>query len=319
MNPDRGPRPISHLRVFSISLTLVVLSLCGFLFGVRMEAVAPATGVVTARDVRQVRPLIDGLVEPGWYEGEITTGDSRPVPVRLDHHGDGTTDPAAGKLFVIRQQAWIEGGRRVPVENLRFRRLQAGDELWPGQVLAMLRDDDLRWQLKTVEEQLKDLESGPTRFALGRERERLRERLAHTVMQAPAGTDPWLVLEVVAAPLASVKAGDLIATIVPVDPQTHRPRELIARLDVDETHWGDLAAGQDVRIYSNVFNHRLYGCAVARIESLQPQGEPASGGERHFHARAPIIEAPFNLPLGSSFKAEVVVGRKLVYRIILEH
>ena len=42
-------------------------------------------------------------------------------------------------------------------------------------------------------------------------------------------------------------------------------------------------------------------------------------GTRRFHALAPITRAPFALPLGSSFHAEISIGRKPVYRIILEH
>ena len=37
-----------------------------------------------------------------------------------------------------------------------------------------------------------------------------------------------------------------------------------------------------------------------------------------WRAEASVTEAPFRLVPGSSFKAEIVVGRKPVYRIILE-
>ena len=49
------PRATYHLRVFTVSLVLVVVCLAGFLFGVRMEAKVPATGVITARDLRHAR------------------------------------------------------------------------------------------------------------------------------------------------------------------------------------------------------------------------------------------------------------------------
>ena len=41
------PRPPRHLHVFGISLILIVGALCAFLFGVKMEATVPASGVVT--------------------------------------------------------------------------------------------------------------------------------------------------------------------------------------------------------------------------------------------------------------------------------
>ena len=45
MPHSRSPR---HLHVFGISLILIVGALCAFLFGVKMEATVPASGVVTA-------------------------------------------------------------------------------------------------------------------------------------------------------------------------------------------------------------------------------------------------------------------------------
>jgi hypothetical protein len=221
------PRATYHLRIFVLSLLLIVLFLAVLLFGVEIEAVAPATGIITARDLRELRAPVGGLVE---------------------------------------------------------HRLRPGDELAAGAVLATLRSDD-----------------------------------TSTPLHIPADNGPWLVLEVRAAPLSAVRPGDVVAVVVPVDPQTHQPRDLVARLDVDEKHWGSLAVGQKVRLHSAVYNHRLFGSAEARLDRLEPYAEPAAGGERRFHALAPVTQAPFALPLGSSFQAEVVVGRKLVYRVILEH
>src|SRR5690242_14487574 len=61
------PRPFHHLRIFGISLGLVVLSLGGFLFGVSLEAVTPAQGIILSRDQQEIRTPIAGLVEPGWF------------------------------------------------------------------------------------------------------------------------------------------------------------------------------------------------------------------------------------------------------------
>jgi hypothetical protein len=41
------PRPPRHLHIFGISLLLIVGALVAFLFGVKMEATAPATGIVS--------------------------------------------------------------------------------------------------------------------------------------------------------------------------------------------------------------------------------------------------------------------------------
>lgn len=266
------PHRTHHLRVFAVSLVLVVFCLTGLLFGVEMEAAVPATGTITARDMHEVRTLLAGLVEPGWTEGT------------------------------------------------QLHRLQAGDEVAPGQAIATIRTDDLRFRLQQVEDSLKERESrGESSTGLERERDRLREQLAQAVLRVPETHSRWLVLEVRVSNLQAVAPGDPVAVLVPIDPRTHQPINLVARLDVDEKHWGALAPSQSVRLRSAVHSHRLHGHAEGQIERLEPAGKAGTNGERRFHAVAPITAAPFVLPIGSSFHADVVVGRKRVYRIILEH
>lgn len=236
MVPWTPPRPTYHLRVFAISLAVVFTTLVGFLFAVRLEAVVPAAGVVTARELQDVRAPISGLVEPGWH-------DEKP-----------------------------------------FHRLEPGDALPAGQALATVRPEGKK---------------------------------PH-VLRVPEGAARWQVVTVHATRGQALKAGDLIARIVPLDPETGQPRDLIARLEFDEKHVGDLAIGQPVRLASTMYNPRLHGHAEAVLERLDPMGELTAAGDRRFHAVARITHAPFRLPLGSTFKAEVVVGRKAVYRIILE-
>ena len=310
--PWAPPRRLTHLRLFVLCLAVIVLALAGLLFGVSLEAVAPATGTVTARDLQEVRTLLPGLIEPGWYEGELSQPGGPRLAVRCDGQGEGVTDPAYGKVQEV----------RVPPEGLRFHRLEPGDRLWPGQGLAAVRADDGRFQLEQVEKRLRPEEAAglsPAELARARaERDALRHQLTQTVLRVPAAGELWMAVQVRVAPLQAVQAGDVIATVVPIDPQTGRPRELIARLDLDEKHCGDVRPGQAVRLYSAMHNHRLHGCAEARLERLEPWGDPGADGQRRFHGLAPVTHTPFALPLGSSFKAEIVVGRKPVYRIILE-
>jgi hypothetical protein len=132
-----------------------------------------------------------------------------------------------------------------------------------------------------------------------------------------------MAVRVRASPSQAVQPGDSVATVVPIDPQTRQPLDLMVRLEVEEKHWGQLwgepGGDQAVRILSNVYSERTHVPAEGHIERLEPWGESGSTDERRFHALARITKAPHPLPLGSSCKAEIVVGRKLVYRIILEH
>jgi hypothetical protein len=274
------PRRTYHLRIFAISLVIVVIALIAFLFLVRMEALMPATGVIAARGQEEVRTPSAGLVEPGWYEGTI----AGKIRIRVDGQGNGIADPAEVTPLVITKYK-LKDGQAVDPDSLTFHKLTAGDELWPGQPLADVRSAD--------------------------------ENRVRAVLQVPAAGH-WLVLKVYPDNRQAVAAGDPVALVAPLDPATHQPKSLIAILDVHEKHTGELEPGQAVRIFSTMYNQRLHGHANGIIERVEPLGEPLPGGERRFRAIAAVTNAPFNLRPGSSFKAEIIVGRKQVYRIILE-
>lgn len=314
------PRRSYHLRIFLLSLAIIAISLAIFLFGVRMEAVAPTTGVIEARETVELRTLLAGLAEPGWYEAEAGSSGATAIPVRLDRDGNGQSEPdAQGKSYPVVQRELVMADLKLPVRGVKFHRLQAGDILWPGQVAASIRNDELHFRYGRLEDHLAELaRKGQPTLTQEKERDRLRLQLAQTTIHVPAG-DTWQVLEVWASPQQALKVGDAIASVVAINSKTQQPRDLIARLDIEERHWGEIAVGQPVRLRSSVHNHRLHGTAVGKIERLEPLGEPGAKGERHFHAIAAITESPFPLPLGSSCRGEIIVGRKLVYRIILEH
>jgi hypothetical protein len=307
--------------VFACSLGLVVIGLGGLLLGVRMEAVEPATGIVTARELTDVRSLLSGLIEPGWYEGDVTDADGHVIGVRLDALGDGVTVPVGESRHVIRYR--VGDKLSIPRGTLSYHRLQPGDELWPGQPLAAVRADEERLRLRQVEERLRQWQSsgnhGSESEQARHEAELLRLRLAMATLRVPERNKVWQAVQVCVSPLQAVRPGDVIAVIVPVDPATHQPLDLVARLEVDEKHAGSLAPGQTVRLASTTHNHRLHGRAEARIERVEPWGEPRPDGTRRYTIIAPFTEAPFPVRLGSSVQAEIVVGRKLAYRIILEH
>lgn len=311
------PRASYHLKVFGVSLVLVVTALAFFLFAVQMEALTPAAGTVSARDLQEIRALIPGLVEAGWYEAGLAQPDGSQLSVRLDGQGNGMTEPAAGKKQTVLQYR-LEDGRRIADKAVHFHRLQAGDELWPGQVVAAIRTDELRARLRDLENH-DDADLFQDRYVRQRERVRLLSQLAQAALWVPAGEDRWLAVEVRAAPNQAVQAGDVLAVIVPIDAAARQPRDLIAVLDVEEDRFGDVRVDQDVRICSGVFNQRLFGVATGKIERVAPLANVDGNGKRHFQVQAVVTQAPFAMPLGSTVKAEIVVGRKTVYRIILEH
>jgi multidrug efflux pump subunit AcrA (membrane-fusion protein) len=187
---------------------------------------------------------------------------------------------------------------RSPIDGLvepgwynsgRFHRLEPGDEVRPGQLIATVHPSAW-WQGTSIAK-----------------------------ITAPQGEELWLVAAVEHEPGQAVRAGQRLATLVPLDPETHRPRELLARLEIAEEHAAEITPGQQVRLYSNLYNHRVHGTFVAVIERLEPVAGIGGDGKRYFQAVA-LIESPaLPLLLGSGVKAEILLGRKRVYRIILEH
>src|SRR5439155_20812635 len=99
-----------------------------------------------------------------------------PLRVRLDSQGDGCTDPGQGKTLRVTGYELPDGGRVAPAD-LRFHKLKARDELWPGQVLARVQADDLRERLARLEGRVLDLESqGESAREVRARRDALRER-----------------------------------------------------------------------------------------------------------------------------------------------
>jgi hypothetical protein len=68
-----------------------------------------------------------------------------------------------------------------------------------------------------------------------------------------------------------------------------------------------------------MYPHRVHGVAKGVIAKLEPAGVEGPRGSRRFHAWVKVTDCPFKMLVGSSYRAEVVTGRKPTYQIILEH
>jgi hypothetical protein len=136
---------------------------------------------------------------------------------------------------------------------------------------------------------------------------------------APSSLTRWMVLELPIENGHLVQEGELVASLVQVNAEASRVLDLVVRIEIDEQQFGSVESGQEVRLYSNMHPHRTHGFAKGVIDRLEPMGVEGPNGSRKFHAWAKVTECPFPLKLGSSVRAEVVVGRKRTYQIILEH
>jgi hypothetical protein len=109
--------------------------------------------------------------------------------------------------------------------------------------------------------------------------------------------------------------GIVTAVESPETGEVHFP----VRLEFEEKNFGAVETGQEVRLYSNMYNHQTHGIAKGIIERLEPAGREGPNGTRRFYAWAKVTETPFQIREGASFKAEVLTGKKRTYQIIVEH
>jgi hypothetical protein len=131
--------------------------------------------------------------------------------------------------------------------------------------------------------------------------------------------DHWSILELPAQNGQNVTLGTRLALLAPIDPESGQTLCLTVRLKFEERDFAEVSPGQEVRLYSPMYHHRVHGIAKGRITRIEPQGEPGEGNSRVFHAWAEVIESPFKLKVGGSVKADVVIGKKRTAQIILEH
>lgn len=302
---QKVPSSPRYLRLFAVSLLVVVACLLGLLFGVQMEATVTAQGVIKARDQFDCRAPLTGLAEPGWFEGTLHLPGETAVPFRIDQAGNGITLPASGKPQLIRRHQ-LSSGISVKELPARFHKLAAGDIVHAGQPLVRLHCEPWRFlHLALPQERL------PAQW-----RQEMEENASVLV---PGDHARWLVLNVSVERGAAVRAGDVLASLAPLDPATGQPANLIADVQIEERFCDEVKPGLAVRLYSSMFHHRLHGHAEGELERLDPWGEPGNGNERRFRALVRVTSSPFTFRLGSSVKADIILGRKHVYRIILEH
>src|SRR5262245_42848501 len=96
------PRRSRHLRIFLVSLGILITGLAVFVFGVSMEATATARGYVTARGTVEVRSPSAGRVIPDWTDkarsefpkpGDLLKPGSAPMGIQSLPFAEGTPIP----------------------------------------------------------------------------------------------------------------------------------------------------------------------------------------------------------------------------------
>jgi multidrug resistance efflux pump len=127
-----------------------------------------------------------------------------------------------------------------------------------------------------------------------------------------------MVVKVFAVNNQWVRAGDLLFQLTSVDPKTMEAKDLIVQMEVKEENAGEIKTGQVFRLFSKMYSQRLHGHAEGLIEKIDPQAYLNDQGERVFQAEGKVTQSPFPLPLGSSATVEILVGKKQIYKIILE-
>ena len=247
------------------------------------------------------------MIEPGWYEGELTAAAGPPLRVRVDARGDGSTDPSDGKPLTIRNYQTGDG-RTVDAAALRFRKLEHGDEIWPGQVLARVHADDLELRLQRLSGKIRDLEArGQTVQGLRTERAEVERQLGMASFGPRRLHALWVVLKRHVEPGAAVKPGDAVALVAPLDPKTRQPLDPLVYLDVERSAPGRVDGGPGGAPLPDDVQPPAARPRRGDRRVRRAAGE-AAGGERRFRAVVAVTTAPFPLRSGAGCKAEIVVG-----------
>ena len=108
----------------------------------------------------------------------------------------------------------------------------------------------------------------------------------------------------------AVAPGELVAIIASTD-----RTEVILR--VDEEHFQEVAQGLPVRLYSSVFPYRDYGWATGQVSAIDPWARH-DADRPYYRCWAVIESAPFEMKLGSTVSAEIILGTQPLYRLLFD-
>jgi multidrug resistance efflux pump len=139
------------------------------------------------------------------------------------------------------------------------------------------------------------------------EQKRVQAELDRYVLRAP---EPGVVVALPKDDGEAVQRGELVA-IIALDDQC------CIRLRIDEDQFREVSVGQSIRFYSAMYPYREHGHATGKIDLIQPWARQ-EGGRIYYEAIASVTSTPFELKLGSSVSADIILGRKPLYRMVFD-
>lgn len=347
-------RSFMLIRIVTISGLVFMVGVIALLFFAKMEEQVVAYGTVEPQDATDVRgrkttTISRVLAEPGDVvaEGDILVKLSSSR-VRNDMaRAQDQLEKAKVQLAV--QQAKLERLRKDPLpEKLRFadeevsyakstldlsekelaraRKLVADGLMSESQLDAVLtkhntdvnrsrlakRKHDLvaagleasivkeaEAQLKLTQREIVNME---------REVERLRKDVDKCTIKAPVRGE---VVAVYKKDGESLSPGELLLTISSSD-------RMQLKLFVREEDIYKVGRGQAARIYSSVYSYRKYGICEGEVAEVAKWAD-AQGAKPAYEVVVSVGDAPFSMPLGSSAMAKIVVARRGILDMLLDH
>src|SRR5262249_36384184 len=103
----------------------------------------------------------------------------------------------------------------------------------------------------------------------GKEIVRIVDSETESTFVAPNSATKWTVVELPTSDGHRVQEGELLASLVPVDPETNAVIDPVVRIEIDEKQFGYVEPGQEVRLFSTMYHHRTHGVAKGIIDRLE--------------------------------------------------
>ena len=208
------------------------------------------------------------------------------------------------------------------------RKTGLSDKMESGTSLADIRDDSVREAAAALQNAVRRLQKSLASLEpfegdksevirLSRQLKGMLVRyLEHHQLRSPAS---GVVMQYEVPTNANVRAGDVVATILP------QGAALVARMPLDANDMATIAVGQKVRYKVDAYPYQRYGLFEGAVLSIERAQQDK--GMLHYEVRASLrnpatisarLERDVHLVMGMRFNGQIITGTRTVFDILAD-